>query len=117
MAFTTAALTIAVDALAGPLDFLCCHDGDPGGSGTANRIAEIDPAAVSFPGATAGVTTASPVAFTVTGACGPVTHCSVWDGDPDAGGVYRGSGAVSPAETFAGAGTLNVTPTITGSSS
>ncbi len=117
MPFTTATLTIAVDAIAGPLDFLVCHDGDPGAAGTTNRIAEIAPEAVAFPGATAGVSTAPQVTFDVTGAAGPVTHCSVWDGDPDVAGVYRGSGVLTPQETFAGAGQLRVTPTITGSSS
>jgi hypothetical protein len=114
MALTQARVHAAIDAAVATTTHAQLHTGDPGGAGTSNVAAGVDRVAVSFPGASAGETE-DQVTFAIPGAGGPYTHISLWTAST--GGTYTGSGALSPAESFAGAGTLDVTVSVTGSSS
>ena len=112
MALTQARVHAAIDAAAAPVTHVQLHTADPGGSGTTAVAAGVDRAAITLPAASAGQTS-DEAAFAIPGAGGPYTHISLWTAST--GGTYCGSGALTPAESFAGAGTLVVTVTVTGS--
>lgn len=86
--------------------FVSIHDGDPGTTG-ANEITGGPYArvAVDFPAAAAA---ASEVEVEVlVGAGGPYTHFGLWSAA--SAGTFRGGAVLTPAETFAGPGSLLVT--------
>jgi hypothetical protein len=114
MALTAARVLAAIDAAVSTTTHAQLHTGDPGAAGTSNVAAGISRAALSFPAASAGQTS-DDASFAIPGAGGPFTHVSLWTAST--GGTYCGSGALTPAESFAGAGTLDVTVTVTGFSS
>lgn len=114
MAFVEARVNLAVDAALGETVYGQLHDDDPGGSGTANVAAAVDGREeFDFPGASSEETTDT-VTFTITGAQAALGYITLWTAATD--GTFLGSGVVTPAEAFAGAGTLDVTVTVTGSS-
>lgn len=110
--FTTARINAAVDGAISTSTYAQLHTGDPGGAGTSNVAAGVSRVAVSFPAASSGVSS-DDATFTIPGAGGPYTHISLWTAS--SGGTFNGSGECTPAESFAGAGTLDVTITVTGS--
>lgn len=112
MAFTQARVDAALDAALATTTHAQLHTGDPGAAGTANVAAGIDRATASFPAASAGESEAL-ASFAVT-AGGPYSHVSLWTAAT--GGTHTGNGALTPAETFAGPGTLDVTITATATS-
>ena len=115
MAFVTARLNSALDAALSGADYIRIHDGSPGAAGTANAVAK---GTLSGVGSTSGGEDVITSAVTISGAMGPLGYFSIWAGDPDSGGVCVASGddqTLTPAETFAGAGTLNVTVTASAS--
>lgn len=114
MALTQARVDAAIDAALDTITHVQLHTGDPGGSGTSNVAAGVDRAAITLPGASSGESEDT-ATFTIPGAGGPFTHVSLWTAST--AGTYFGSGALTPAESFAGAGTLDVTVTVTGSAS
>jgi len=114
MAFTQARVHAAIDAAVGTVTHVQLHTGDPGGSGTSAVASGVDRVAIDLPAASGGQTEET-VTFTIPGAGGPYTHVSLWTAST--GGTYCGSGVLDPQESFAGAGTLDVTVTVTGSSS
>lgn len=114
MALTQARVHAAIDAAVSTVTHLQLHTGDPGGAGTSNVAAGVARAALSLPAASGGQTS-DETTLTIPGAGGPYTHVSLWTAST--GGTYCGSGALTPAESFAGAGTLDVTVTVTGASS
>ena len=111
MPYTVARRNAALDAANDGIALAQLHDGDPGSAGTDNLLTtEVDaPAEVNFSGASNGTDSAQ-AEFTITAATSEITHISLWtddgSGEP---GVFMGSGALTPAEQFAGAGTLTVT--------
>lgn len=112
MALTQARIHAAIDAAVATTSFVQLHTADPGGSGTTGVAAGVARAAISLPAASGGQTSAA-ASFTIPAAGGPYTHVSLWTAST--GGTYCGSGALTPAESFAGAGTLDVTVTVSGS--
>lgn len=114
MAFTNVRVNAAVDAAVAQSTFVQLHDGDPGGAGTGNVAGEVaGRVAISFPAAD-DLETSDDVEFAITEAGGPYTHISLWSASTE--GTFQGSASLSPAESFAGPGTLSVTVTVTGSS-
>lgn len=114
MGFVEARVNLAIDAALGNAVYGQMHTGDPGAAGTANVAANVDGREqYAFPGASGAATQAS-AEFTITDAQAALTHISLWTAASD--GTFLGSGEVSPAESFAGPGTLDVTVTVTGSS-
>lgn len=113
MALTTARINAAVDAALTTTTHAQLHTGDPGSAGTNNVAADVSRVACVFPAASA-TDSAQSFTFTIPGAGGPYTHVSFWTASTS--GTYNGSGALTPQETFAGAGTLAVTATVDGSS-
>ena len=111
MAFVQARVNAAVDAAVATANYVQLHTGDPGPAGTSNVAAGIDRAPVSFAAAASG-TTSDVASFTIPAAGGPFSHVSLWTAATD--GTFDGSGACTPAETFGGAGTLDVTVTVSG---
>lgn len=115
MAFTTARLNAAIDAALSGADYIRIHDGAPGSAGTSNAVAK---GTLTGVGSATGAEDEITSAVTIPSAMGPLGYFSLWDGDPDSGGVCLASGSdqtLTPAETFAGAGTLNVTVTVAAS--
>lgn len=115
MAFVVARLNAALDAALSGADFIRIHDGSGGSAGTANAVAA---GALTGTGSATGGQDVLSASVSITGPAGPLTHFSVWDGDPDDGGVCLASGddlELTPAESFTGDGTLNVTVTATAS--
>lgn len=115
MAYTTAQIDAALDAANGGINFAQLHTGDPGASGTDAVLPEASPESITIDAAAAEAASGQ-VAFPISGATGsPISWVSLWIGDPGAGGTYAASGQLTPAETFAGAGTLTVTVNTTAS--
>ena len=114
MALTQARVHAAIDAAVSTTSHAQLHTGDPGAAGTSNVAAGVSRAALTFPAASAGQTSDG-ATFAIPGAGGPYTHVSLWTAST--GGTYCGSGTLTPAESFAGAGSLDVTVTVTGASS
>lgn len=111
MAYSTARLTVAIDGANEDITHWQLHDGDPGAGGTANVAAEVAArVAAAFTGATAGEEELL-VTFPITGAGGPYTHVTAWNALTS--GTYQATAALTPQESFAGAGELAVTVTAT----
>jgi len=91
------------------------HTDAPGGSGTNAQAQEAAPAAISMSAASSGESVGE-AEFTIEAAEGPYTHVSLWTNSGGSPDVFVGSGALTPQEEFAGAGTLKVTVTTTASS-
>ena len=112
MAFTSARLNAALDGAVANVTHAQLHTGAPGGAGTSNVAAGVDRVAGTFAAASGGSTTAS-FSFTIPAAGGPFTHVTLFNAAT--GGTFQGDGTLTPQETFAGAGTLDVTVTATAS--
>lgn len=115
MALTEARVNAAIDGAISTITHVRMHTGAPGGSGTSNVAANAAVTAIDFPSASSAESEDT-VTVTISGAQAAMTHCSLWIGDPGDSGVFAGDGEVSPAESFAGAGTLDLTVTVTGTS-
>lgn len=113
MAFTTARVNAAVDAALGATVYGQLHTGDPGAGGTNNVSAVTGREQFSFPAAS-NEETSDDAVFAVSGATSALSHFTLWDAASN--GNLIASGECSPAESFAGSGTLTVTVTVTGSS-
>lgn len=111
MAFVTARLNAALDAALASVTHAQLHTGDPGAAGTSNVAAGVDRAELSGIGSASNGTDSATGAWTIPGAGGPFTHFSLWTASES--GTFVASGTLDPDETFAGAGTLNVTITAT----
>ena len=111
MGFTQARINAAVDAAVVTTTHAQLHTGDPGAAGTNNVASGVARVACVFPAASAGSTEAVS-SFTIPGAGGPFTHVSLWTASAD--GTYNGSGECATQESFAGAGSLEVTITVSG---
>jgi hypothetical protein len=113
MPLETARVTAAVDTSVTDVTHIQLHDGAPGVAGTANVAAEVAARlAFVFPSATDGETEQVGT-FDITGAGGPYTDITLWNASTD--GTLQGQAALTPEEVFAGAGELEVTVTVTGS--
>lgn len=111
MAFVTARLNSALDAALSGVTHVQLHTGAPGAAGTSNVAAGVARAALTGIGSASGGTDSATAAWTIPGAGGPFTHFSLWTADT--AGTFVADGTLDPDETFAGAGTLNVTITAT----
>lgn len=107
MSFVTARLNSALDAALSGVTHAQLHTGAPGAAGTSNVASGVSRAALTGIGSSASGADSATGAWTIPGAGGPYTHFSLWTAST--GGTFVGDGTLSPAETFAGAGTLNVT--------
>lgn len=116
MALTTARVNAAVDGAVSTITHMRMHTGAPGAAGTSNVAANAAVTAIDFSAASSGAAEDT-VTVTISGAQASMTHVSLWVGDPGSGGTFAGDGEVSPAESFAGAGTLDVKVTVTGTAS
>ena len=112
MSFTTARVTAAIDAAVEDTTHIQLHDGDPGSSGTDNVAAEAARTAFVFPAASNGETEQT-VEIEITGPGGPYGYATGWNAASN--GTHQWTAPLSPAESFAGAGTLEVTVTATAS--
>src|SRR5690606_16824812 len=111
MAYTTARLNSALDAANSGAAWAQLHTDSPGGAGTSNIATQSSPAAITgFSGASSG-TDSGTCTFTITGAEGPYRFVSLWTNSGGSPDVFIGSGALTPEETFAGPGSLEVTIT------
>lgn len=114
MAYATARLSAAIDGANSATTHVQLHDGDPGAGGTANVAAESSRVAFTFPAGSSG-SSSDTAQFTISGAGGPYGYVTGWNASSD--GTYQWTAAISPAESFAGAGTLDVTITATAANS
>lgn len=113
MALNQARVHAALNAAVEDFDFIQIHTGDPGASGTSNVATAVADARIPITwSAAAGGQKTATVTFTVTGASAPLTHVSGWSADSS--GTHQGNAQLTPAEGFAGAGSLQVTVTLTG---
>jgi hypothetical protein len=113
MAFTAARLNAAVDAALSTSTHIQAHTGAPGGSGTSNVATNCARVALAGVGSASGGIDSITAALVFTGSSGgPVTHFSLWTAIT--AGTFNGDGTLTPNESFAGAGTLNVTIPVTG---
>ena len=112
MAFTTAALNAAIDAALGGVTHIQLHTGAPGAAGTSNVAAGVARAAVTGVGGATGAADTLTATWTIPGAGGPYTHYSLWTAIT--AGTFVNDGTLTPNESFAGAGTLDVTVNVTG---
>lgn len=87
------------------------HTGDPGAAGTSNVAAGVARAALTVPGASGAVVTAT-ATFSIPGAGGPYTHVSLWSASTD--GTWCGNDN-SPDVTFSAPGWLGYSLAVTGS--
>jgi hypothetical protein len=114
MPLTSARVTASVDTAVEDVTHIQLHDGDPGVNGTDNVAAEVA-ARLSFVFPSASSDETEQVGtFTITGAGGPYTDISLWNALTN--GTLQGQAALTPEESFAGAGELEVTVTVTGTS-
>lgn len=113
MALTTARLNAAIDAAASGITHAQLHTGAPGAAGTSNVAAGVSRAALTGVGSASAAADSWTGSFTIPGAGGPFTHVSFWTAS--SGGTFMGDAALTPSETFAGAGTLGLTVSVTGS--
>lgn len=111
MPFTTARLNAAIDTALSGVTHAQLHTGAPGAAGTANVAAGVSRCALTGVGGATGAADQATGTFTIPGAGGPYTHYSTWTAST--GGTFHNDGTLTPAETFAGAGTLAVTINIT----
>lgn len=115
MAFTAARVDAAIDGAVDGTTHIQLHDGDPGAGGTANVAAEVAARlAFVFPAASSGESEQT-ATFSITGAGGPYGYVTGWNALTD--GTHQWTAELTPAESFAGAGSLEVTVTATGQSS
>jgi hypothetical protein len=112
MAFTAARINAALDAASTGITHVQLHTGAPGAAGTSNVAAGVSRAALTGVGSAAAQADTWTAALTIPGAGGPFTHVSFWTAL--SAGTFMGDAALTPQETFAGAGTLNVTVNVTG---
>src|SRR5690554_5469734 len=115
MSFTTARVTAAIDAAVEDTTHIQLHDGDPGSSGTDNVASVASRTAFVFPAASNGETEQT-VEIEITGATdpgSPLGYATGWNAASN--GTHQWTAPLSPAESFAGAGTLEVTVTATAS--
>lgn len=92
MAYTTAALNLALDAIT--VDAVRLHSGDPGGSGTSNALGAGTSSATFNAAASAQRLLNADVTVTGLSANQSVTHFSVWNGATFRGGFTISSGDV-----------------------
>lgn len=109
--FTTARINAAIDTAQATATHIQLHTGAPGVNGTTSVAAGVARALLSK-GAAASKIATDTASWTIPGAGGPFTHCTLWDALT--GGTFCGDGLLTPNESFVGAGTLAVTVTITG---
>jgi hypothetical protein len=107
MAFVTARLNSALDAALSGVTHAQLHTGAPGAAGTTNVAAGVARCVLTGIGSSSGGADSATGAWTIPGAGGPFTHFSLWTALTD--GTFVADGTLDPDETFAGAGTLNVT--------
>lgn len=107
MSFVTARLNSALDAALSGVTHAQLHTGDPGAAGTSNVAAGVNRCALTGIGSSSGGADSGTGAWDIPGAGGPYTHFSLWTADT--AGTFVVAGELDPDETFAGAGTLNVT--------
>lgn len=112
MSLVIARINAAVDSAVATATHAGLHTGAPGAAGTANTAAGVSRASISWGAVSGGVKTGT-ATWTIPGAGGPFSNFSLWDAA--SAGTFYGDGTLSPAETFAGAGTLGLTVTVTGS--
>lgn len=113
MAFTVARVTAAIEAAVDDTTHIQLHDGDPGAGGTDNVASVASRTAFVFPAASNGVT-AQTVEIEITGATepgSPLAYATGWNAG--SAGTHQWTAPLSPAESFAGAGALEVTVTAT----
>lgn len=110
MALATAAIQTGAAAIAGAIDTLKVHTGDPGAAGTANTTTAAPQTVTAT--ASGGNITIPSTNFTGGAASGPCTYVSYW-----AGSTFYGSEPLSGDQTFNAAGEYTVdSVTINGSS-
>jgi hypothetical protein len=111
VAFTVARLNAALDTALTGSTHAQLHTGAPGAAGTANVASGVARSALTGVGASASGQDVITGSWTIPAAGGPYTHFSLWTAV--SAGTFNGDGTLTPAETFAGAGTLNYTITAT----
>jgi len=112
MPFTTARLNAAIDAALSGVTHAQLHTGAPGAAGTSNVAAGVARCALTGVGGATGAADVLTGTFTIPGAGGPYTHYSLWTAVT--AGTFHNDGTLTPNESFAGAGTLDVTINVTG---
>lgn len=112
MALSVTARNALASAIAAGATWVSLHTSDPGTTG-AGEAAGVARKQTTWGSPASGDITGSQVAFDIPGGGGgPYTHFALWTAV--SGGTFYGGGTLTPAETFAGAGQLRVTPTIDG---
>ena len=107
MPWATAALDVMSDAIAGVIDSVGIHNGDPGAAGTANEVSGGGYSRQTPSWNAAGGDGEADLSATVSFS-GPasqaVTHASFWDG-----ATFMGAFALTGDLAFNAAGELNLT--------
>lgn len=114
MAYTQANVDAALNAANAGTTHVQLHTADPGAAGTTAVAANASAReAITLPAASAGASS-NAVTFTITAGGETYTHISLWS-DLTAG-THQGNGVLTPQESFAGPGTLDVTVNTSASS-
>lgn len=112
MGSSVTARNAQASAVAAGATWISAHTSDPGTTG-AGEDAAVPRKQTAWGAPSGGDILGSQVALDISGAGGgPYTHFGVWSAV--SGGTFWVGNALSPAETFLGAGQLRVTPTIDG---
>jgi len=116
MAFSTAtARNAAVNGVTAIAGYASLHTGDPGSTGASEATGgSYTRVAVTWPAASSGSATGTCPAHSVPAGT-TVTHGGLWTAV--SGGSFVTGAALSASETFAGAGTYQLAPTISESAS
>lgn len=108
MTYTVARLDAALDGANGATTHMQLHNGDPGAGGTANVAVQVaGRIAFTLPASAAGASSNTGSFDILDTGDGAYTHITLWDALT--GGTHQATGVLTPQESFAGAGTLNVT--------
>lgn len=112
MALSVTARNALASAIATNATWVSLHTGDPGTTG-ANEAVGVARKQTTWGAPASGDIVGSQVAHDIPGGGGgPYGFFGLWTAV--SGGTFYGGGPLTPAETFAGAGQLRVTPTIDG---
>lgn len=110
MAFTTAVLNLAVDAIADAGAYISAHTGDPSTNG-ANEVTggSYVRQQTTWGTASGGERVGSQVTIPIPAGT-TVTHWGIWTASTS--GTFRGGFALAASEVFGSAGSLQHTPTL-----
>ncbi len=112
MSNSVTARNALADAIAAGATWISVHTADPGTTGASEVVGAPYARKQTVWGAASGGDRLGSQVLVDVPAGGPYTHFGAWSSV--SGGTFWSGNTLTPAETFAGAGILRITPTIDG---